>query len=285
MDLATTIKEFIRLNLTIILQILITLGVALIAIRLLKGFVRQMEKRLTREDIDQQQRPRLLTLLHTGAITVRAIILITATLIILATLGINLAPLLASVGIAGLAISLGAQTLIKDYIGGMLILVENQFNVGDEIQLGDVDGLGTLIGIVEKMTLRYTTLRNFQGKVFIIPNGDVRILSNNNRDWNRAIVDINLAFDTDTNQAIQVLQTALGDAMQDETIHPYMLEDPVILGWNSISEWAVQVRIQVKTAPGKQNEVAAVIRRLALARLQEAKLKVALPPTYMRQGA
>jgi small-conductance mechanosensitive channel len=167
----------------------------------------------------------------------------------------------------------------------MLILVENQFNVGDEIQLGDVDGLGTLIGIVEKMTLRYTTLRNFQGKVFIIPNGDVRILSNNNRDWNRAIVDINLAFDTDTNQAIQVLQTALGDAMQDETIHPYMLEDPVILGWNSISEWAVQVRIQVKTAPGKQNEVAAVIRRLALARLQEAKLKVALPPTYMRQGA
>jgi len=73
--------------------------------------------------------------------------------------------------------------------------------------------------------------------------------------------------------------------MQDATIRPYMLENPVILGWNSISDWAVQVRIQAKTLPGKQNEVAVVIRRLVLARLQEANLPVALPPTYTRQAS
>jgi small-conductance mechanosensitive channel len=110
---------------------------------------------------------------------------------ILSDFGVDITPLLASVGIAGLALSLGAQTLIKDFIGGFLMLFENQYVIGDTHKLGE------LTGQVERITLRSTYVRDVKEFYYIVSNGEVRIVANSNKDWARAVVDLNIAYGKD----------------------------------------------------------------------------------------
>ena len=110
-------------------------------------------------------------------------IVLVAALMVLSNF-VDIVPLLAGAGVAGLAISLGAQTLIKDFIGGILVLVENQYSVGDVIEIGDVSGT------VEKLTLRATYVRDVDGRLHVVPNGDVRIVSNVTRDWSRTLQEL-----------------------------------------------------------------------------------------------
>ena len=210
--------------------------------------------------------------MRAGIAALNVVIAVTAILMILLVLGINITPLLASAGIAGLAISLGAQTLIKDYIGGALILFENQFNVGDDIQVGNV------IGTVERMELRATYVRDSQGKLFTIPNGDMRTLSNNSRDWSKAQVDLNLAFDTDLDAAMHALNIAIQKTSTTESLQTVLVEAPQIQGWNNMNDWAVQVRLTAKTLPGKQSDAAVVLRQQALIELRTAGIQLAVPP-------
>ena len=111
-----------------------------------------------------------------------------ALLMLLSTFGVDITPLLASVGVAGLAVSLGTQSLIKDLIGGFLILAENQYAVGDSIQVGNVSGN------VERITLRATYVRDINGYLHIVPNGEVRIVANQTKGWSRALVDVGVAW-------------------------------------------------------------------------------------------
>ena len=271
-NLPQTLVDFFSKNLTVILQILLIIGLASFAIRMSGKLQKRFENQVIEKRIDPGQRSRLKTLVRAGLATLNVVIAVVAILMILLALGINITPLLASVGIAGLAISLGAQTLIKDYIGGALILFENQYNVGEDIQVG------TVIGTVERIELRATYVRDAQGKLFTIPNGDVRILSNNSRDWSKAQVDINLAFDTDHEKAMAALNAAIQKTSADESLRPVLMETPQIQGWNSMNDWAVQVRLTAKTQPGKQSDAAIVLRRNALEELHMAGIQLAVPP-------
>jgi moderate conductance mechanosensitive channel len=262
---------FFSRYLPIILSIILIVVLAVICIRLVTVFQRRFERKIIERQIDAGQQARLMTLERAGAGSLNVFIVGLAILMILLALNINITPILASAGIIGLAFSLGAQTLIKDYIGGVLILFENQFNVGEDIQVEDV------IGTVERIELRATYVRDVQGRLFTVPNGEVRILSNNSRDWSRVLVDLNIAFDADIKLAIQTIQTALQQADSDETLQANLLEPPTIQGWNSMSDWAVQVRLAAKTLPGKQGATAAVLRRYALQALQEANIPLATP--------
>ena len=143
---------------------------------------------------------------------IQTVIFIIGVLITLTLLEINITPLIASVGVAGLAISLGAQALIKDYFSGMMILVENQFNVGDEIQLPDVTGT------VEMVTLRTTFLRDMRGKLFIVPNGDIRTVANNTRAWRKALVELNLPVDVSEEEIVGALEITAEKINQDPRI-------------------------------------------------------------------
>lgn len=271
-----SIAQFFSTNLVAILQILFIIVLATLVIRLAQVLQRRVENGIIEKRVEQEQRARLRTLLRAGTGILSVVIAGVAILMILLVLGINITPVLASVGIVGLAVSLGAQTLIKDYIGGVLILFENQYNVGEVIEIENV------VGTVERIELRATYVRDISGKLFIVPNGEVRILSNNSRDWSRALVDLNVAFDSDINQVISALRSALEKVGQDETLKPNLVEAPQIQAWNNLSDWAVQVRIMAKTLPGRQADIAIAIRKFALESLNEAGIALASPPSASR---
>ncbi len=236
----------------------------------------QTERRLAKPGARVEQLDRLKTLVHVGRGVGYALILVVAGLMALQTLGVNVAPLLAGAGVVGLALSLGAQTLIRDFIGGILILVENQFTIGDTIQVSGVTGN------VERITLRATYLRDVEGRLHIVPNGDIRMVSNLTVGWACAVVDLNVDYRADMAGVLRVLEDAARAAQEDESIKADLLEPPQVLGWVGLREWAVQVRLMAKTAPGKQWRVAMALRRYAVEALQTAGIGVALPVQEVR---
>lgn len=272
-EIINSIGKFFMTNAAMIFEIIIVVILALLVLRLIQASRSRIEAKIIENRIEPNQQPRLKTLLRAGLSTSQVLVICIAVLMILQIIGINIAPVLASVGIAGLAISLGAQTLIKDYIGGIIILFENQFNVGDVIEVDNV------AGTVERIELRSTYVRDLTGKLYNIPNGDIRIHSNNTRGWSRAVVDFNIPFDTDTSKVVEALKKGIAEASQDEILKPLLLEEPQIQGWNNMSEWAVQVRLSVKTPPGKQFTAATILRKYALEALQNTGISLALPPS------
>lgn len=266
------IRDFLTTNLQLILRVLLIIVLAYVGMRLTSIASRRIEKGIIAKHTDLERQARLKTLLRAGASLTKVVIFSTAVLMLLTTFGINIVPILASVGVAGLAISLGAQTLFKDYLGGALILLEDTYQVGELIEVGGV------LGTVEKIELRTTQMRDFTGKLITIPNGDIRTLANTSRGWSRAVVDINLGVETDLSEAVTVLQKAAEQAAQDEALKLLLLEAPQIQGWSNLSEWAIQVRITAKTLPGKQTDAAIILRRVTLEALQAAGISLAAPP-------
>jgi small conductance mechanosensitive channel len=253
----------LRLAFIALLTLLARYGVRLAA--------RQVAKRLERTTPNPERFARLQTLVQAGRSAAWVLTLLVAGLMALHTLGIDITPLLAGAGVAGLALSLGAQTLIKDFIGGTLILIENQFTVGDVIKVGEA------AGGVERITLRATYLRDVEGKQHIVPNGDIRTVSNLTAEWARAVVDLNVAYEADMGKVLHALEAAAARVQQDEAIKADLLEAPQALGWIGFKDWAVQVRVMAKTKPGKQWDVMMALRRCAVEALQTEGVKVALP--------
>jgi len=171
------------------------------------------------------------------------------------------------------AVGLGAQTLIKDIIGGFFILLENQFSVGDSIQVGNIGGS------VEKVTLRATFLRDLEGTLHVIPNGEMRIVSNLTKDWSRAMVDLGVAYEEDIGRVVAALAKIGQDLYQDEEFASLLLEEPTVSGVEALGDWAVTMRIAVKTKPGKQWDVARELRR----RIKESFEQEGIEMPYPRQ--
>ena len=195
----------------------------------------------------------------------------TALMMVLTELGVEITPVLASVGFVGLAFGLGAQTLVKDMIAGLFILIEDQYTVGDVCEIGGITGT------VEHMTLRATELRDLYGTVHIIPNGEIRIVANKSRDWSRAIVDVNVTYEEDVDTAVQTLQE-IGDTMaQDETMALLLQEPAVVTGVEGLDNWAVRLRIMVKTLPNAQWEVQRYLRRQIRLTFAEKGVSLAFP--------
>jgi small conductance mechanosensitive channel len=235
----------------------------LLADRALRLAAREVGRRLDATAVEPEQQARLRTLLRVGRSTVYVLMVFIALMTILYTLGINITPLLASAGVAGLAISLGAQTLFRDIIGGILILLENQYAIGDTIRVGTVEGT------VERITLRATRLRDADGRLHIVPNGDVRVVSNLTKA--RVVVDLNLPLDADFGQALRALEAAMQQAQSDAGLDSDLIGTPQILGWSGVTDTAVQVRLVADTTPGKQVEVARGLRRYAVEALRAAR--------------
>ena len=223
------------------------------------------------ERLHEARRQQMLTLVQILRWGAGVLIVGSALLMLLSTFGVDITPLLASVGVAGLAVSLGAQSLIKDLIGGFLILAENQYAVGDYIQVGDVSGN------VERLTLRVTYVRALDGYLYVVPNGEVRIVANQTKEWSRALVDVGVAYEEDLDRALRVLGEAAEAFVEDPDIKSQLLEPPQVLGPFSLGDWAITVRVMVKTQPGKQWEVARELRKRILAACEREGITLPYP--------
>jgi small conductance mechanosensitive channel len=230
------------------IEIVIILVVAFIVLRILRSFVQSIVERVlaANDQTPRELQQKAQTLANVIESAGRFVVFVIAGMMVLSNLGFQIAPLLASAGIAGLAIGLGAQSLIKDTINGFFILVENQYGVGDVI------AVGTSSGTVEEVSLRRTVLRAVNGAQVVIPNGEIRTVENQSKGWSRAVIDIETAASVDDARVLKLLHELLDDIQGDPLIGNKILEPPQILGISSISVTGVTFRILVKTEPLQQ---------------------------------
>lgn len=182
------------------------------------------------------------------------VIIIITLLTILGELKINVAPLLASVGVAGLALGLGAQTLVRDAIAGLFILMEDQFHVGDAVTVAGISGT------VEELNLRTTLVRNLNGTLHIIPNGEIRIVSNSSMGWSRARVEILIPRGEDIDHVISLLQNDLARLATQPEYADSLLEAFSVSGPEELTDWGQRVRILAKVKPGQQWGIQRLLR-------------------------
>jgi small conductance mechanosensitive channel len=251
-----------------ILAVIIIIVLILVSLYLVNKTAEIIDRRFIAPIPDLDRRARLQTLRKAAKSTAQIFIIVIGVLIALGTLGIDIGPALAAAGIIGLAISLGAQTLIKDVIGGLTILLEDEYRVGDTVKIG------TVTGEVEKVTLRRTDLRDAEGRLCMVPNGDVRIVANETRDWARALVILNFSYESDLDKPFAALEKALTRLEADPQIKPYLLAAPEIFGWDSLGDWAVSVKLSAKVTASKRDEVARVLRQYAIEALHDAGVPV-----------
>ena len=195
--------------------------------------------------------------------------------IVLGMLGINLTPLLASATIIGATLGFGAQQIVRDYFSGILMTVEDQYNVGDSVTVGG------MTGVVEEVTMRLTRFRGADGTVFIIPNGDIRLVGNLSRGWARAIVDLTLpgdgAADLDTVRA--VIAAAAHEVATSPAFAGHCTEPPVLVGLQCADATTITMRVTLLTIPSQRDPLTRALREATLEALAKASLwPVAVEP-------
>lgn len=203
--------------------------------------------------------------------SVGGVILFALTTIMVLNEFINVAPLLGASAILGLAISFGAQSLVKDWISGFFILTENQFAVGDVIEIGGKSGA------VERMTLRVVMLRDLDGTLHIVPNGQIATVSNRTRGWSRAVVDIGVAYDTDVDRALEVLRDEARQFGDDTAWSARLDGPPDVIGIQSLGDNAILIRVLLRTQPGNQWEAGREFRLRVKRRLDAEGIEIPFP--------
>lgn len=192
---------------------------------------------------------------------------------------IDIRPILAGAGILGLAISFGAQSLVRDIISGFFILIEDQFVVGDVIEAAG------RTGTVERITLRLVTLRDLRGVVHMIPNGQLTTVSNLTRSWSRAVVDIGVSYEASVDRALEVFREEAQRLWEDTAWRPKMLGAPEVVGVDELGDSGVILRTLLRTTPGKQWECAREFRRRIKNRLDREGIEIPFPQrtVHLRQ--
>jgi moderate conductance mechanosensitive channel len=180
-------------------------------------------------------------------------VFILVSLMIFQEIGLAVGPILASAGIAGVAIGFGAQSLVKDVITGAFIVLEQQFSIGDVVKIADRSG------VVEYMGLRSTTLRDGEGTAHIIPNGKIEMVSVMTKGWSQLVLDLDVTYDTDVDHAVTTIQKVLKGYAQEFSAE--VIGEPQVLGIEAIGDNSIKIRSQLKTIPGKHWDAGRIIRR------------------------
>ncbi|MGN6783192.1 MAG: mechanosensitive ion channel family protein [Marmoricola sp.] len=181
---------------------------------------------------------------------------------ILAQIGVNIAPIIASAGVVGVAVGFGAQSLVKDFLSGIFLTLEDQYGVGDSIDLGDVSGT------VEAIGLRVTRLRDVNGTVWYVRNGEILKVGNQSQNWARTVIDVSVAYSADLARVRQVLRDISHDLWEDPKYEGVIIEEPEVWGVQSMSAEGIVVRVTLKTAPLEQWRVAREMRERVKDRFQ-----------------
>lgn len=205
-----------------------------------------IQKALELAQATEQAKQRARTLGSVMQSVATAIIYTIATLMSLAEFDIDLGPLVASAGIAGVALGFGAQSIVKDFLSGFFMLVEDQFAVGDIIDVGDA------AGVVEGISLRTTQIRDVNGTLWHVPNGAIARVANKSQQWARAVLDIGVAYGTDIDNAKRVIKEVADQVWREHIPNATIIEEPEIWGVEMLGDSSISIRLVVKTEPGEQ---------------------------------
>jgi small-conductance mechanosensitive channel len=239
-------------------RLLAILLLAFVLNRLLRGLTQRLIRATEAESpvraarMREQHTRTLAGVVYSGGTT---IILIVAMLTALPEFGFNVTPVAAAAGLASLALGFGAQHLVRDFINGFFAILEDQYVVGDIVRIGDV------VGRVEHLTLRRTVLRDAQGAQVSIPNGEVTKVANLSRDWSQVFLDAIVASEQPIDEALAALDNVAREFREDAAWSPMLLDGPRVLGVESLAPNGTVVRLQVRTAPNRQDDVARELRR------------------------
>jgi len=252
------------------LRIAGAVGVAVVLWWMLRMVIRRIERSLGQPQpgsltVSEQRTRTLVGLLRSVG---RVIIFVIFLFMLMSAIGLDLGPLLAGAGVVGLAISFGAQSLVKDVISGLFILIENQFGVGDVVRLEGVSGA------VERMTLRVVALRDVHGVVHIVPNGQITKVSNLTRTWARVVLDVGVAYKEDTDRVAEVMREVGHELWDDPDWKPLLVDAPEVPGIETFDSTSVTIRMTAKTLPLKQWDVARELRRRLKRRFEAEGIEV-----------
>jgi moderate conductance mechanosensitive channel len=268
----------IKLGLSLATAIAITL--------VLRAWVRRTDHRAkdaADDSLEGPRRRRIATIAGLVSATLQVIVWIMIGFYLLAAFGVPLGPLFASAGIAGVALGFGAQTLVKDTLAGLFIAMEGQFDIGDVIDL-QTEG-GPVSGTIEALTLRITSVRQYDGTLSIVPNGSIQVTSNKTRGWGRAIVDVRVALTEDPDRVRQALDGLLTGFASDEPLRSWLREAPSVLGVVQLTDSAQVVRIVAQTTPGNRLDAERFLRERISAGITEEGIKVPpVPGLYSGSG-
>ncbi len=267
------------------LKVVVILLIAMIVNRLLRRAIDRMVQRIisvreqeqteaelesekTLSNVGERARRRLQRISESGersrqrALTLGAVLRGTSTTIVylmglmiaLGEIGLDLGPLLAGAGIVGLAIGFGAQSLVADFIAGVFVIIEDQYGVGDWVDVGSASGT------VERVSLRTTVLRDAHGTVWVVPNGEIRRVGNSSQLWARTVLDLEVAYDTDIDKAATIIKDVADQLWEEQLEVATILEEPVVSGVQSFGADSIAIRLSVKTEPGEQWSTGRILR-------------------------
>jgi small conductance mechanosensitive channel len=279
MDPEGALARFMSSIVEPIAQILLTFLVAWLFLRLGRRVARRLVDRAkTRETYDSdlgvasRKNQRLEALSAVSSSLFGFVVWTAAVLVILGnTFGINLTPFLAGAGIIGVALGFGAQDLVKDFVSGVFMLIEDQYGVGDVIDVGDASGT------VEKISLRSTRIRDVTGTLWHFPNGEIRRVGNMSQEWSRALLDVTVGYGSDLTQASDIIRRVAEDMAAEDEYKDLFLDRPEVRGVESVTPDGVTLRLVIKTLPGEQWTLARVLRGRIKEALDEGGVEV--PPS------
>ena len=256
-------QEFVRIKLP---HLLVVAAIAFLLIRLLRAVTFHMTRVAERHSPSPDRISQVKTVAGVIRATGLAIIGMIAGLQFLDTLGVNLAPLLASAGVAGIALGLAAQNVVKDVLNGILILIEDQFNVGDSVRLAG------LAGTVEAMTLRKTTVRDSDGTLYVIPNSQITTVANLSAGYSVATVNVSVDFSANPDVVVNLLKSIAMDIRNSDEFSPVFVADPEILGVDAVKGSEIIFPVIFKTLATKQYAPVREFRRRVRLALEQNHL-------------
>jgi len=218
---------------------------------------------------DRERRAK--TLAHIFNLMVKTVVTVFGAISILKEVGFDIGPVLAGAGIIGLAVGFGSQSLVKDIVSGFFLIMENQIRVGDVVRICDISG------VVEKITLRIVVLRDMEAVVHVIPNGEIKTLSNLTYGWSRAVVNVNVGYSENVDRITDLLKDLSAKMAMEEKYKNIVKEEPTVLSVDSLNESSVNFKVLFKTEPLMQWEIGREFRRRVKNEFDRLGLEIPYP--------
>lgn len=265
-------------------RIAVVVVLAFLTYRVVRIATGRLQREIDDEDpFDKRRREQRLRTVASLLNSIGAAVIAGLALLMILSTFIEIGPLLATAGVAGLAISFGAQSLVKDILTGIFLMAEEQFGIGDVVSVKDKG----VTGLVERISLRTTVLRDVEGTVHVIPNGEITMVSNLTKGWSKAVLDIGVAYKEDVDRVLGVLREECDTLWQDEEWSQIILEEPEVPGVQALADSSVVLRVMFKTLPLKQWNVAREYRRRIKRRFDDDGIEIPFPhrTIYLGDGA
>jgi small conductance mechanosensitive channel len=227
---------------------------------------------------EEEVRKRIDTLSGVLITAGQVFIIVTSGFVVLSEFNINIAPILAGASVVGVALGFGAQTLVKDIIAGFFVVMENQYRVGDTVEVAGIDGL------VMEISLRRTVLRDMDGTVHVVPNGEIKVASNKTKGWARVNIDISVSYDTDLDRAIEVINRVCKRMSEEQQWAPLITKAPEVLRVEKLGDSGIDLKVLGETKPTQQWAVAGEIRKRIKRAFDEEGIEIPWPHTKVYFG-